>query len=94
MERPYEIRIRRDQEAALSKLPSRVQTKFWSLIEDLRAHGSHPRGWPAIIKLLGDDYRCQLDAHWICAWSARGSILELRAPRHYVGRLETLKDRP
>lgn len=90
----FEVRVKGNLEPLLETLPQRVQFKLLAIVADLRRQGPMPQGWPTLIRLVGNQYRCHLDGRWLMGWSVKGSVIELLPPGSAVGRMATWKVEP
>lgn len=82
----YEVLIKRKIVRHLSKLPDRVQTKFWLLVENLEESGPVQPKFPNYSKLQDGEYHCHLGYSWAACWKHEKDELTIEV--YYVGSRE------
>ena len=82
----YEVKIKRQLEKGLDKLPILVQKKLVRLVMDLRDKGPVQADWPNYSKLSSLEYHCHLGYSWVACWRNEKNTLIIEV--YYVGSRE------
>jgi hypothetical protein len=82
----YEIRIRRNIEKALTRLPLNAQKLFFLLVEDLKADGPIQKSWSNFSAIGKNKYHCHLNYSYVSCWTWIKGSKEIEV--YYVGSRE------
>jgi mRNA-degrading endonuclease RelE of RelBE toxin-antitoxin system len=82
----YQVKIKRQVERKLNRLPLIVQKKFGRLVLDLRDKGPVQPDWPNFSKLEKNTYHCHLGYAWVACWQCEQNDIIIEV--YYVGSRE------
>ncbi len=82
----YEVKIKKQVEKKLEKLPILIQKKLVRLVMDLRDNGPIQLNWPNFSKLKKDEYHCHLGYSWVACWKHAKDTIIIEV--YYVGSRE------
>jgi mRNA-degrading endonuclease RelE of RelBE toxin-antitoxin system len=72
----YKIRIKKQAEKKLQKMPISIQDTFFQLVDDLKKTGPLQPGWSNFSKLGDNKYHCHLSYKWVaCLRSEKNSLI-------------------
>jgi len=82
----YKIRIKKQAEKNLQKMPISIQDTFFQLVDDLKKTGPLQLGWANFSKLGDNKYHCHLSYKWVACWRSEKNSLIIEV--YYAGSRE------
>ncbi len=82
----FEVKIKKQIEKKLEKLPIPIQNKLLRLVLDLRDKGPVQSNWPNYNKLNKNEYHCHLGYSWVACWKHKKNTIIIEV--YYVGSRE------